>query len=347
MKRILFYIGLFLTISLTTVAQSPNNMSYQAVVRDANDQLVTNASVGMQFSILQGSSTGTDVYVEAHTVSTNANGLVSLEIGGGTVVSGDLNTIDWSAGPYYLKMEIDPTGGSNYTISATSAMNTVPYATHAGSAALAINARHAEVADTAFYVASTDHATQASTSDHAVYADSLAPRYHVGDFAHGGVVFWVDETGQHGLVCAKEEQTTAAGERWFAGTAGSTQAKGNGIGAGKMNTAIIIAASVAIGDDGNTYAARLCNEYEVTENGVTYGDWYLPSIAELHIMYLNKAIINATALANGGVAFSVSGNYWSSTEDNANNAYREYFWAGGQPSFAKNAVSWVRAIRTF
>ncbi|MFB0924035.1 MAG: hypothetical protein QMB65_01930, partial [Vicingaceae bacterium] len=82
-------------LSLSTVfAQAPEKMSYQAVVRNAGNALVTTQSVGMQISILQGGSTGTAVYVETQTPTTNANGLVSLEIGTGTLVSGDFTTID-------------------------------------------------------------------------------------------------------------------------------------------------------------------------------------------------------------------------------------------------------------
>ncbi len=112
-------------------AQSPEKMSYQAVVRDASDNLVTNQSVGMQISILQGSANGTAVYVETQTPGTNANGLVSIEIGNGTVVSGDFSTIDWANGTYYIKTETDPAGGINYTITGTSQLLSVPYALHA------------------------------------------------------------------------------------------------------------------------------------------------------------------------------------------------------------------------
>ena len=125
--------------------------------------------------------------------------------------------------------------------------------------------------------------TSAQDAATKAYVDLLVatiPTYRVGDFAQGGIVFWVDETGQHGLVCAKSDQS--GGIRWYAGTHGSTQAKGDGPYSGEANTAIIIAAQVAIGDDGNTYAARSCNELEITERGKTYGDWYLPSKFELN-----------------------------------------------------------------
>ncbi|HOK52570.1 MAG TPA: FISUMP domain-containing protein, partial [Bacteroidales bacterium] len=114
--------------------QSPEKMSYQAIIRDASDSLITNTQVGMQISILQGSATGTAVYVEKQTPTTNANGLVSLEIGSGTIVSGSFASIDWANGPYFIKIETDPTGGTNYTITGTSQLLSVPYALHAKTA---------------------------------------------------------------------------------------------------------------------------------------------------------------------------------------------------------------------
>jgi hypothetical protein len=123
-----------LTLYLSpTYGQSPEKMSYQAVIRDASNNLVTNTSVGMKISILQGSASGTAVYVETQEPSTNANGLVSIEIGTGTT-SDDFTTIDWANGPYFLKTETDPTGGTNYTITGTSQLLSVPYALHAKTA---------------------------------------------------------------------------------------------------------------------------------------------------------------------------------------------------------------------
>ncbi|VXA95178.1 conserved exported hypothetical protein [Flavobacterium sp. 9AF] len=133
MKKIFTLITLILTF--IGFAQTPQKMSYQAVVRDASDALITSTTVGMQISILQGSASGTAVYMETHTPTTNANGLVSVEIGSGSVVSGNLSTIDWSTGNYYIKSETDVAGGTNYTISGTSQLLSVPYALYAGKAA--------------------------------------------------------------------------------------------------------------------------------------------------------------------------------------------------------------------
>ena len=130
MKKIYSVIaGLLLTACVW--AQAPQKMSYQAVIRNSSNALITSTSVGMQISVLQGTSTGTAVYVETQTPSTNANGLVSLEIGAGTIVTGTFAGINWAAGPYFIKTETDPTGGTAYTIAGTNELISVPYALYA------------------------------------------------------------------------------------------------------------------------------------------------------------------------------------------------------------------------
>ena len=131
-KLFTIFAAVFLTASV--FAQSPEKMSYQAVIRDASDNLVTSQAVGMQISILQGSASGTAVYVETQTPTTNANGLVSIEIGTGTIVSGDFTTIDWATGPYFIKAETDLAGGTSYSITGTSQLLSVPYSLHAKTA---------------------------------------------------------------------------------------------------------------------------------------------------------------------------------------------------------------------
>jgi len=123
-------------LPILVAAQAPEKFSYQAIVRDAEENLVTNAPIGVQISILEGSATGTALYVETHTSNTNENGLMSIEIGSGTT-NDDFSAIDWSAGPYFIKTETDPDGGINYSISGTSQLLSVPYALFATTAAQA------------------------------------------------------------------------------------------------------------------------------------------------------------------------------------------------------------------
>ena len=117
-----------LLIGTSIFAQAPQKMSYQAVIRNTSGALVSSTSVGMKISILQGSETGSVAYSETQTASTNANGLVSLEIGSGTVVLGTFASIIWATGPYFIKTETDPAGGTNYSITGTSQLMSVPYA---------------------------------------------------------------------------------------------------------------------------------------------------------------------------------------------------------------------------
>jgi hypothetical protein len=121
-------LAIILFTSLSIYCQTPELMSYQAVVRDADSELLTDQAVGMKISILEDSSTGSPVYIETHNPSTNSNGLLSLQVGAGTVVSGDITTIDWANHDYFIKTETDPTGGENYTIAGTSQILSVPYA---------------------------------------------------------------------------------------------------------------------------------------------------------------------------------------------------------------------------
>ena len=133
MKKITFCLFAFL-ITTQLQAQAPQKMSYQAVIRNTSGQLISNSTVGVQISVLQGSASGIAVYIERHTSPTNANGLTSLEIGNGTVIAGSFAAIDWANGPYYLKTETDPNGGTTYSIEGTNQLLSVPYALYAATA---------------------------------------------------------------------------------------------------------------------------------------------------------------------------------------------------------------------
>ena len=133
MKRhLLFLCGLILSASM--FAQTPQGISHQAVMRDAQGDLIANSPIGIQVSILQGSMEGVAVYVERHEPVSNDNGLITYVIGQGAALEGSFETIVWGSGNYFLKTEVDIEGGVNYTLSGTTQLLSVPYALHAQTA---------------------------------------------------------------------------------------------------------------------------------------------------------------------------------------------------------------------
>jgi hypothetical protein len=125
---------LFVTVTLTVFAQSPEKMSYQAIIRAQDNSLVYNSNVSLKIIVHQSTVSGTVVYQETHSVVTNANGLVSLEIGTGKIVTGNFSTIAWEKGPYFIETQVDVTGATNYNIIGVSQLLSVPYALYAKTA---------------------------------------------------------------------------------------------------------------------------------------------------------------------------------------------------------------------
>jgi hypothetical protein len=394
MKKIFTLLAaVFMTAAIS--GQSPDKMSYQAVIRDVSGNLVTEQEIGMQISILQGSPNGASVYIETQTPTTNTNGLVGIEIGGddAIVLIGSFSNIDWSDGPYFIKTETDPSGGTDYTITGTSQLLSMPYAFHARTAETILEpivesdplfeaspSAGIEASDIANWDEAHlwgDHAeegylteetqdlaevlslgndadgnqiqnladpTDAQDAATKAYVDGSVPiKYEIGDFAHGGVVFYVEPGGTRGLVAAIEDWNGGATIKWSGGsTSYNTMARGDEVYAGKMNTAIIISVHSAK-DDFDDHAALVCANYK----GGDFGNWYLPSEEELNQMWINKSIIDATAIANGGSAFA-SAAYWSSTEGGDWSARGRHFGSPGGAILASKAFTGrVRAARAF
>ncbi|HHT0594822.1 TPA: hypothetical protein ACTXXA_002984, partial [Legionella anisa] len=171
--------------------------------------------------------------------------------------------------------------------------------------------------------------------------------YTVGQQAMGGIVFYVDSTGQHGLIAAKEDGDGGAFVQW--GISQQTFATGDGIGAGNMNTVLAIAKQAAENDSTNS-AVLVCANYAVQADGETtcanpgvasdtcYADWYLPSKFELNQLFLQK----------NTVGNFLADNYWSSTEVGSGAAWSQQFGSGVQgpdnKTFDSNPVRCVRAF---
>jgi len=333
-----------------TIAQAPQLMSYQAVIRDANNNLLKNQTIGMRVSIIvHWGPTPHILYQETYTPNpqTNANGLVTVEIGSGTPVTGTFSGINWTLGSYSIQTETDPTGGSNYTITGTSPLLSVPFAVNANKADSANFSKYAGKADSVKYSTPTPITTTnnikisgaGTIANPYIIYDSV---HKIGDSYGGGIVFYVYDSGRHGLIAAPTDQ--AIGIRWYAGTYTNTKAFFNGIGAGKINTPIIIA-NQSVGD-GATYAASLYEYFDFSSIGdLIYGDWYLPSEYELSLMYVE--IGPGAASPNTNIGGFASSNYWSSTESDYTKADYLSFSNGTNFIADKSSKFYVRAIRSF
>lgn len=160
----------------------------------------------------------------------------------------------------------------------------------------------------------------------------------IGDFHEGGVIFYIDDTGEHGLVCAVSDQSF--GSTWKCETNIVIQgAQETAIGTGAQNTADIL----LVCDATPTIAAAICNSLDL--NG--YTDWFLPSKDELNEIYKNKSAVDVTAVDNGG-ALLQNTNYWSSSHQLSNTVWIQFFGNGGsQSGNSFDDSNHVRAIRAF
>lgn len=127
----LIFLSFFLMISFNSFSQAPNSFKYQSVIRKSDGTALVNQLINVKISILKGSTTGTPVYSEVHSTTSNAFGIVNLNIGEGTDKIGDFSSIAWSVDSYFVKVEMDESGGSNYTLSSVSQLLSVPFALYA------------------------------------------------------------------------------------------------------------------------------------------------------------------------------------------------------------------------
>ena len=128
MKTINLIISVLLLSVITVFAQNQQSFSYQAVVRNGSGEIIAGQSVGFRISIRNSTPTGSILYRETHSVTTNQFGLATLQIGNGNIVSGSFLSINWGDGiEKYLQTEIDVNGGNNYSQMGTSQLLSVPF----------------------------------------------------------------------------------------------------------------------------------------------------------------------------------------------------------------------------
>ena len=134
MRQIIFLFSCFFIISGSLFAQIGDKMNFQMIVRDSGGQLIESSPIGLRFKIVQDTNTGTLVFEETHTTTTNNIGLVTVKIGTGSAVVGTISAIDWTTGLYFISTEVDPLGGTSYTLQQTTELNSVPFASSASRA---------------------------------------------------------------------------------------------------------------------------------------------------------------------------------------------------------------------
>jgi hypothetical protein len=273
----------FLLLTLVVTAQTPPNaFNYSAVARNAAGQPIATTTIGIQITILKTSPAGVSQYSENHFVNTDAFGLFNLVIGAGAVQSGSMATIDWSNDNYYLKVGMDATGGTNFLTMGTTQLLSVPYAMYAKSAG------------------SVSGGGSGGGFTH-----------YIGEEFGGGVIFhlWKDALGvEHGLIIDKTDLSTA--QVW-------SNVDATLIGVAAQGCDGLINSNAIIGQAGHTNsAAALC----LNSNNGGYYDWYLPSIQELNMLWINYyTIARSLSLISGATQFQPT-YYWSSTEKNNNSA---------------------------
>lgn len=251
MKNLFTFLLTFI-LCFGVFAQAPQKMSYQAVIRNSANKLIVSELVNMKISILQGSIIGNAVYVEAQSPTTNSNGLVTLEIGLGKIVTGTFDGINWANGPYFIKTETATVSSGNYSIIGTSQLMSVPYALYAKTAG-------------------------------SVSGSTTGFVHYIGELYQGGIVVsvWKKDGVEHGLIASLTDLSTS--QAWS-----SVSASLIGISAQSPRNGLANANAIITQTGHTSSAASLCDNYT---SGV-YSDWYLPAIWELNQCYDAALTIN-------------------------------------------------------
>jgi hypothetical protein len=332
-------------ICFNTLAQAPDGFNYQGIARDNQGKELINKSISLRLSILKNSVGGTSVYSETQAKTTNSFGLFTIKVGSGTVISGKFNQIDWSTGLYFLKVEMDVNGGTNYSFMGTSQLLSVPYALMATRSLKSLNDLDTSSVNELQTLSINYDTIRLSNGGGYVKLPPVSGGYthYVGELYGGGVVFYVDQTGKHGLVCSMIDLSTS--QMWSNVTATLIGPTAQSVWDGQSNSIAII------GQTGHTNsAAKLCEDYTNFNYGTgVYSDWYLPSITELNDLLNNIRMIQRTLINDGDPTTTplVANLYWSSTENVADGAaffnLSSYSLSGNW----KYSAYYVRAIRAF
>jgi len=362
MKRIILSLVAIATISLSSFGQAPEGFKYQAVVRDAGNTILNNQAVGMRMTIQQGSIGGTTVYEETFAPTTNAYGLVNLEIGSGTVVSGDFTTIDWSAGPYFIETAVDVTGGTSYAVMGTSQLMSVPYALHAKTAENVTNdlvddadADPTNEMNTGVVLNGTDLEVTDGNGTIATDLSSLQDGVNDADADPNNEIQTISRTGTTVTLSNGGTFEDSVGV-YTAGT--GIDITNNVVSTTEPTYTIGLYPELGgyvfwVSVDGKHglvaetqdqvpsgwYGAQnmISNPANHSVDGQKFRDWRMPTKYELNEMYLQQGAI-------GGFS---PGGYWSSTELDYSIAWYQVFSNGTQLNLIKFTNLLVRSVRAF
>jgi hypothetical protein len=334
MKKLLaFFLSVLITFGI--FAQSPEKISYQAVIRDASDVLVSNTLVGIRLSILQESTSGNAVYVETYSTTTNDNGLISLEIGTGNSTD-DFSQINWSDGVFFIKTEVDIEGADNYSITGISQFTSVPYAFHSNTTDTIIG-NYLEtdsdyISSVAWAITEMDTAIWNNKQEEIIAGSGIlinenivtTGSFYLGQDTLGGIVYYVYTGGdglQHGLIVSKTEDYKIYGTN-----SSPTNSTSNGV----YNTSLML--------NNNSIYAR--NWAESHGPG-----WYVPSVDEFNILWLNRSFVNNSNAI--GLTIIKEDIYLTSTILNSSRIFAFFTQAGNVNYFRDDDFLLVRAVKSF
>lgn len=339
-KKISFFAAVL--ISSVLFSQVPQKMSYQAIIRDASENLVANQGIGMRLTILDGLN---PVYVETHSATTDVNGLVTVTVGLGTPVTGTLAGVNWSSGVFTIKTETDISalGGTTYTVIGTSDVLSVPYAMYVKTAADAnfsgdyndlINKPVMDGSETKVNAGTRMTVTGSGTvaSPYVISATPLVGGFthYLGEDVGDGIIFYIytGSDGKERALVANYNEQVAEMQNPTSTTYGTSMY------------------------DGFYNTFRYTNSPARTYVESLGSDWYVPAIDELTYMWQNRFHLNKGLYDHGAGAslLNIEAKYTSSTEyaPATNRVYLFNFaTANSDNSYSKsNAGMRVRAIRT-
>ena len=334
------FLLILLLLSENIWAQAPQKMTYQAVIRNSSNALILSSPIGIKVSVLQGSANGTVTYSETQIQNTNINGLVSLEIGMGTPVIGTFSNINWANGPYFIQTEVDPSGGSNYSVVGVTELISVPYALYSANGTpgpqgvagatgpqgpIGLTGPAGAQGIQGLTGATGPQGPIGLTGPAGANASVGGFTHYIGETFNGGVIYYLYKGSdglEHGLIVS----TTESIAKW-------------------QTTGVLVNADRSW--DG-VYNTNLISGSPAVNYIATLGpNWYLPSLDELILLHGSRFEVNKALFINNQTLLSLSLYYWSSTEYSSSDALSYDFLTGYTDVSGKNLNYGVRGVKSF